>query len=68
MSYLPIEKIEQLRIGTVEFVSPNEIRVSLEIDSPDSVSLQGGAPRKFPRINSYILIRRDDGFLVGQVD
>ncbi|HHO9846876.1 TPA: ATP-binding protein [Escherichia coli] len=68
MSYLPIEKIEQLRIGTVEFVSPNEIRVSLEIDSPDSVSLQGGAPRNFPRINSYILIRSDDGFLVGQVE
>ncbi|HGV2835155.1 TPA: ATP-binding protein, partial [Escherichia coli] len=55
-------------IGTVEFVSPNEIRVSLEIDSPDSVSLQGGAPRNFPRINSYILIRSDDGFLVGQVE
>ncbi len=55
MSYLPIEKIEQLRIGTVEFVSPNEIRVSLEIDSPDSVSLQGGAPRNFPRINSCLL-------------
>ncbi|EFJ9542680.1 TPA: DUF87 domain-containing protein [Escherichia coli] len=68
MSYLPIEKIEQLRIGTVGFVSPNEIRVSLEIDSPDSVSLQGGAPRNFPRINSYILIRSDDGFLVGQVE
>ncbi|EEC7691462.1 ATP-binding protein [Escherichia coli] len=68
MSYLPIEKIEQLRIGTVEFVSPNEIRVSLEIDSPDSVSLQGGSPRNFPRINSYILIRSDDGFLVGQVE
>lgn len=68
MSYLPIEKIEQLRIGTVEFVSPNEIRVSLEIDSPDSVSPQGGAPRNFPRINSYILIRSDDGFLVGQVE
>ncbi|MGT2537286.1 ATP-binding protein [Escherichia coli] len=68
MSYLPIERLEQLRIGTVGFVSPNEIRVSLEIDSPDSVSLQGGSPRHFPRINSYVLISSDDGFLVGQVD
>lgn len=34
MSYLPIERLEQLRIGAVGFVSPNEIRVSLEIDSP----------------------------------
>lgn len=68
MSYLPIERLEQLRIGTVGFVSPSEIRVSLEIDSPDSVSLQGGSPRNFPRINSYVLISSDDGFLVGQVE
>ncbi|HIF9221996.1 TPA: ATP-binding protein [Photobacterium damselae] len=68
MSYLPIERLEQLRIGTVGFVSPSEIRVSLEIDSPDSVSLQGGSPRNFPRINSYVLINSDDGFLVGQVE
>ncbi|MCD8558204.1 MAG: DUF87 domain-containing protein [Shewanella xiamenensis] len=68
MSYLPIERLEQLRIGTVDFVSPSEIRVSLEIDSPDSVSLQGGSPRNFPRINSYVLISSDDGFLVGQVE
>lgn len=68
MSYLPIERLEQLRIGTVGFVSPSEIRVSIEIDSPDSVSLQGGSPRNFPRINSYVLINSDDGFLVGQVE
>ncbi|EJB1794514.1 DUF87 domain-containing protein [Vibrio parahaemolyticus] len=68
MSYLPIERLEQLRIGTVGFVSPSEIRVSLEIDSPDSVSLQGGSPRNFPRINSYVLVNSDDGFLVGQVE
>ncbi|WDZ71817.1 hypothetical protein PWW31_11945 [Vibrio harveyi] len=65
MSYLPIERLEQLRVGTVDFVSPNEIKVSLEIDSPDSVSLQGGSPRNFPRINSYILVSSDDGYLVG---
>ncbi|WP_273859383.1 ATP-binding protein [Photobacterium sp. GSS17] len=68
MSYLPIERLEQLRVGSVDFVSPNEIKVSLEIDSPDSVSLQGGAPRNFPRINSYILVSSDDGYLVGQVE
>tara|TARA_R100001509_G_scaffold32112_1_gene17032 strand:+ start:9773 stop:11812 length:2040 start_codon:yes stop_codon:yes gene_type:complete len=68
VSYLPIERLEQLRIGTVDFVSPSEIRVSLEIDTPESVSLQGGTPRNFPRINSYVLITSDDGFLVGQVE
>jgi len=68
MSYLPIEMIEQLRVGTVDFVSPSEIKVSLEIDSPDSVSLNTGTPRNFPRVNSYILIDSDDGYLVGQVE
>lgn len=65
---MPIERLEQLRVGTVDFVSPNEIKVSLEIDSPDSVSLQGGSPRNFPRINSYVLVSSDDGYLVGQVE
>lgn len=68
MSYLPIEMIEQLRVGTVDFVSPSEVKVSLEIDSPDSVSLNTGSPRRFPRINSYILVDSDDGYLVGQVE
>jgi hypothetical protein len=31
MSHLPYEYAESLRIGTVEFVSPDEIKVSLDI-------------------------------------
>ncbi|MBO6812112.1 MULTISPECIES: ATP-binding protein [Marinobacter] len=68
MSFLPIEQLEHLRVGTVDFVSPNEIKISLEIDSPDSVSLNSGTPRSFPRINSYVLINSDTGYLVGQVE
>lgn len=68
MSSLPIEQGEQLRVGTVDFVSPNEIRAVLDIDSPDSVALNAGTPRNFPRVNSYVLVSCDNGYLVGQVE
>lgn len=68
MSSLPIEQGEQLRVGTVDFVSPNEIRAILDIDSPDSVALNAGTPRNFPRVNSYVLVSCDNGYLVGQIE
>lgn len=68
MSSLPIEQGEQLRVGTVDFVSPNEIRAILDIDSPDSVALNAGTPRNFPRVNSYVLVTCDNGYLVGQIE
>ena len=46
MNSFPIEQGEQLRVGTVDFVSPNEIRALLDIDSPDSVALNAGTPRE----------------------
>ncbi|EGQ8189819.1 DUF87 domain-containing protein [Vibrio cholerae] len=68
MSSMPIEQGEQLRVGTVDFVSPNEIRALLDNDSPDSVALNAGTPRNFPRVNSYVLVSCDSGFLVGQIE
>jgi len=68
MSSLPIEQGEQLRVGTVDYVSPNEIRAVLDIDSPDSVALNAGTPRNFPRVNSYVLVSCDNGYLVGQIE
>lgn len=68
MSSLPIEQGEQLRVGTVDFVSPNEIRAVLDIDSPDAVALNVGTPRNFPRVNSYVLVSCDNGYLVGQIE
>jgi uncharacterized protein len=68
MSHSPIEHAESLRIGVVDFVSPDEIKVSLDIEAPESISLNAGGPRPFPRINSYVLIPVDDGFLVGQIE
>lgn len=68
MNQTPIEHAESLRIGVVDFVSPNEIKVSLDIEAPEAVSLNAGGPRPFPRVNSYVLIPVDDGYLVGQIE
>ena len=56
MNSFPIEQGEQLRVGTVDF------------DSPDTVALNAGTPRNFPRVNSYVLISGDNGYLVGQIE
>ena len=68
MSQTPFEQAGSLRIGTVDFVSPDEIKVALDIEAPESVALNAGGPRPFPRVNSYVLIPVDDGFLVGQIE
>lgn len=68
MTQPPFQHAESLRIGTVDFVSPDEIKVALDIEAPESVALNAGGPRPFPRVNSYVLIPVDDGFLVGQIE
>lgn len=68
MTISPIAYADSLRIGTIDFVSPDEIKVLLDIEAPGSVALNTGTPRSFPRINSYVLIPGDEGFLVGQVE
>jgi uncharacterized protein len=67
MSHVPFEHAESLRVGTVDFVSPDEIKVALDIEAPESVALNAGAPRPFPRVNSYVLVPVDDAYLVGQI-
>ena len=62
------EQASTLQIGTVEFVSPDEIKIALDIEAPESVALNTGGPRPFPRVNGYLLIPVDQGFLVGQVE
>lgn len=67
MTTTPIEQLASLRVGTVEFISPDRIEVQLDIESPDSVALNTGTPRSFPRINGYVMIPVDLGFVVGQI-
>lgn len=68
MTDSPFRHAETLHIGTVDFVSPDEIKVLLDIDAPESVALNAGEPRPFPRVNSYVLMPVDDGFVVGQIE
>ena len=68
MSQTPFEHAGSLRIGTVDFVSPDEIKVVLDIEAPESVALNTGTPRSFPRVNGYLLIPVDEAFLVGQIE
>ena len=63
----PIEQIATLTIGTVESVSPSEIRVLLEPNAPQTTALNTGVPTGFPRINGYILIPNESGAVVGLV-
>ena len=68
MTISPLAFAESLHIGIIDFVSPDEIKVLLDIEAPDSMALNTGTPRPFPRINSYVLIPGDQGYLVGQVE
>lgn len=63
----PIADISERNIGTVESVSPIEIKVLLDTEAPRNVSLNAGYPFSFPKISSYLLIPNETGFLVGSV-
>ena len=39
MSISPLAYSDSLRIGTVDFVSPSEIKVLLEIEAPEGTAL-----------------------------
>lgn len=68
MSDPPLVHSEHLRIGTVEYVAPDSIRISVDVDAPEVTALNTGRPQQFPRVHSYILITTDERFLVGQVE
>jgi len=68
MSHQPFAHAESLRIGTVDFVSPDEVKVLLDIEAPETVALNAGGVRPFPRVNGYVLLPVDDAFLVGQIE
>lgn len=67
MSATPIASAGALRIGRVDFVSPDEIKVSLDVEAPEDIALNTGIPRAFPRLNGYVLVNTSDGYMVGQI-
>src|SRR6266567_3762298 len=63
----PIERLSGLVVGAVESVSPNEIRVLLELDAPHATALNTGTPAAFPRLNGYVLIPNEAGATVAYI-
>ncbi len=59
------DHIRNQTIGTIEFVSPREIKVLLEINAPQSTSINTGVPQLFPKVNGFVLIPNEAGALVG---
>ncbi|HZY82253.1 MAG TPA: DUF87 domain-containing protein, partial [Cyclobacteriaceae bacterium] len=59
------DNLRNLAIGSVDYVSPNEIKVLLETDAPQNTALNTGVPSLFPRLNGFVLIPNEVGALVG---
>lgn len=54
-------------VGAVETVSPNEVTVRLTVDAPQATALNAGHLQRFPRINGWVLIPSEAGYLIGSV-
>ena len=54
-SNINFDELRNLTIGTVEFVSPKEIKVLLELNAPQNTALNTGVPTLFPKINGFVL-------------
>jgi DNA helicase HerA-like ATPase len=63
----PIERLSGLVVGVVESIAPDEIRVLLELDAPQSTALNTGVPGAFPRLNGYVLIPNEAGATVAYI-
>lgn len=68
MSMTPLAYADSLRIGSIDFISPIEIKVVLDKEAPDGIALNTGTPRPFPQVNGYVLVPNNAGFLVGQIE
>jgi DNA helicase HerA-like ATPase len=62
------DSLRDLSIGTVEYVSPSEIKVLLDIDAPQNTAINTGTPTAFPRINGYVIIPNEIGGIVGIIN
>lgn len=61
------DHLRNLTIGTVDYVSPGDIRVLLDTAAPQNTALNTGTPTLFPRINGFVLIPNEVGSLVGLI-
>jgi DNA helicase HerA-like ATPase len=57
--------IRNQTIGSVESVSPQEIKVLLEINAPENTAINTGIPQVFPKVNGFVLMPNEAGALIG---
>ena len=67
-NFYDFDEIRNLTIGTIESVSPIEIKVQLEVYAPQNVAINTGVPTHFPKINGYVLIPNETGAIVGVIN
>jgi DNA helicase HerA-like ATPase len=66
-SNINFDDLRNLTIGTVESVSPREIRVLLDLNAPQNTAINTGIPTLFPKINGYVLLPNEAGALIGMI-
>lgn len=62
-----IDDLRHTTIGTVEFVSPTEIKVLLDVNAPQNTSINTGTPTQFPKVNGFVLVPSEGGSLIGVI-
>lgn len=67
-TFFDFDEIRNLTIGTIESVSPSEIKVLLETNAPQNVAINTGVPTHFPKINGYVLIPNEIGAIVAVIN
>jgi DNA helicase HerA-like ATPase len=61
------DHIRNQTIGSVEAVSPKDIKILLEINAPQNTAINTGVPQLFPKVNGFVLIPNESGALIGMV-
>lgn len=67
-TFFDFDEIRNLTVGTIESVSPSEIKVLLETNAPQNVAINTGVPTHFPKINGYVLIPNETGAIVAVIN
>jgi DNA helicase HerA-like ATPase len=64
---LNFDNLRDLSIGTIDFVSPTEWKVLLDINAPQNTAINTGTPTPFPKVNGFVLIPCENGALVSMI-
>lgn len=63
----PIQAVANRKIGSIEGVTANSIRVAIDPEAPQGVALSFGTPMRFPRVNGFVLMPVESGAVVGLI-